>query len=231
MGAIVRIIFPLIGYLCVGTVITVTAGYGYLRSNGSLNDERMFHILSLLHGIDMTEITETYEKGQGDVPPEEASFEQSQEQIQLAVLLRQGKRDDLKKLTNDFEHQYEKLATKGNRFENYKGEVEEYLKQRKAEAIDSGKVAVRSQLQILDPRKQTKVLIKRMIEEDQIDDVVLLLNGMSAKKRRDILRTFDSEEEIIILYDIQQQMLKGDPERTFIENKLQDIQEGKKQEK
>ena len=226
MGAIVRIVFPLIAYLCVGTVITIVAGCGYLRMNGTLDDERVFRILSLLHGVDLAEIAKTYEQGEGDVPPEESSFEERQEQIQLAVLLRQGKRDDLRKLRNDFDNKLERLASEGSRFENYKDEVDEYLKQRKAEAIDSGIVGVRSQLQTLDPKKQAKPLLKQMIAEKQMDAVILLLNGMSARNRKTILRTFDSEEEIEMIHDIHQRMLQGDPERSIIDEKLQELQKG-----
>lgn len=226
MGAIVRIVFPLVGYLCVGTVITIVAGCGFLRMNGTLDDERVFRILSLLHGVDLEEIAKTYEQGAGDVPPEEASFEQRQDQIQLAVLLRQGKRDDLRKLRNDFDNKLERLASEGSRFENYKDEVDQYLNQRKAEAIDSGIVGVRSQLQTLDPGRQAKPLLKQMLEDKQMDAVILLLNGMSARNRKIILRTFVSEEEIEMLHGIQQQMLQGDPERSMIDKKLKELNQG-----
>ncbi|MCA9230400.1 MAG: hypothetical protein KDA57_07100 [Planctomycetales bacterium] len=230
MGALVRIMFPLIAYFCVGTVVTLGAAYGYLRFSGKLDDERMFRIVSLLHGVNLEEIAETYEKNRGDVPPEEPSIEQREEEIQLAVLLRQGKRDDLKNLNNEFDTRYKLLTTQQGRFENYKDEVEVYLEQRKAEAIKSGIVAVRSQLQMLIAKKQAKPLIIQMVDDDRMDDVILLLNGMSAKSRRDILRTFDSEEEIQMVYKIQERILQGDPERSFIDDKLQELQEGKQQD-
>ena len=46
MGTLIRILFPIIGYFCVATVITLTAGYGYLQHNGTLDNEKMFQIIS-----------------------------------------------------------------------------------------------------------------------------------------------------------------------------------------
>ena len=58
MGMMIRLLFPLIGYVAVATVITMAAGYGYLRHTGNLDNERMFQIISLLHGIDTDKIAE-----------------------------------------------------------------------------------------------------------------------------------------------------------------------------
>ena len=63
MSGMIRIFFPLIGYFCVATVITMAAGYGYLRSSGALDDETMFQIVSLIHGIDLDEIAEANQDG------------------------------------------------------------------------------------------------------------------------------------------------------------------------
>jgi len=227
MSAIIRIVFPLIAYLCVGTVITIAGGFGYLRFSDKLDDERMFQILSLLHGIDLEEIAEKYEEGQEDVPPEGMSYDQQQQRVQLAILNRQGKRDDLKKLIDEFDSRFKKLNTASGHYENFKEEVRIYLEQRKAEAIDSGIVSVRGQLQNLNAKKQAKPLLKKMIDAGRMDDVILLLNYMPKRNRTEILLSFDSEEEIDMIYEIEKQMIRGDPERSFVDGKLQELQQGK----
>jgi len=231
MGAIIRIVFPLIGYLCVATVITVVGGYEYLRFSERLDDERMFHILALLHGVNLEVIAETFEKGQEDVPPEGMSFEQQQERVELAILNRQGKRIDLKDLIDVFESRFKQINAASGHYENFKNEVELYLKQRKAEAIESGIVGVRVQLQSLDAKKQSKHLLIKMIDEERMDDVILLLNYMPKRNRNDILATFTSDEELNMIYEIQKRMIKGDPERGYIDGKLQELDEGNQQDK
>jgi len=231
MSAIIRILFPAIAYLCVGTVITLAGGFGYLRVTDKLDDERMFQILSLLHGIDLDEIAKTHEEGQGDVPPEGLSYEQQQQRVQLAILNRQGKRDDLKNLIDAFDSQFKKLNAASNHFGSFKEEVQLYLKQRKAEAIESGIVGVRGQLQNLNAKKQAKPLLKKMIDAGRMDDVILLLNYMPKRNRTEILLSFDSEEEIDMIYEIEKRMLRGDPERSFIDGKFDELKQGRKQDK
>jgi len=231
MGVIIRLVFPLIAYLCVATVITVVGGYGYLRYNERLDNEHIFQIISILHGIDLEEIAKLQDESQADVPPEDMSYEQQQERIQLAILNRQGKRVDLKDLINLFESRFKQINAESGHYKSFKNEVELYLKQRKAEAIESGIVGVRVQLQSLDARKQAKPLLIKMIEDDRMDDVILLLNYMPKRNRNDILATFTSDEELDMIYNIEKRMIKGDPEREFIDNKLQELDEGNQQRK
>ena len=95
MNAIVRILFPLISYVCVATVMTAVLGYGYLRSQGKLDDEQMFRLVALLHDIDLEEITQSQQPSPDNIPAEESSYEDRQ--VQRAILLRyfEAKEEDL----------------------------------------------------------------------------------------------------------------------------------------
>ncbi len=229
MGALIRILFPLIGYISVATVITLGAGYGYLRRTNVLDDQRMFRIVSLLHGIDLDEIAKTYENNPKDVPPEEPSYDQQQEQLQVASLQLQAKQDEIEKEIDEFDARLKLLSTKSARFNNIQAEVESFLDQRREEAIQSGIVAVRSQLKNLIAKKQAKPLLVKMLKAERTDEVILLLVGMSPTDRKNILKTFISDEEIDMLYNLQRQMLNGDPEKSFIDGKLDELKQGQDQ--
>ncbi|NOY42866.1 MAG: hypothetical protein GXP26_13660 [Planctomycetes bacterium] len=224
----IRILFPLIGYISVATVITLGAGYGYLRSTHVLDDQRMFRIVSLLHGIDLDEIAETYENNPKDVPAEEPSYDQQQEQLQVASLQLQAKQDEIEKEIDEFDARLKLLNTKSARFNSIQKEVESFLDQRREEAIESGIVAVRSQLKNLIAKKQAKPLLVKMLKAERTDEVILLLVGMSPTDRKNILKTFISDEEIDMLYNLQRQMLNGDPEKSFIDGKLDELKQGQK---
>ena len=226
MAAMIRILFPLIGYLCVATVITLVAGYGYLRQTQVLDDQRMFRIVSMLHGIDLDEVAEEYENSNEEVPPEEPSFDQQQQQLQVASLHLQAKQDEVEKEIDEFDSRFKRLGIRMGRFNKLHDEVETFLKQRREDALESGIMAVRSQTKKLDPKKQAKPLLIKRIKAGEMDDVILILNGMSPKDRDAILRTFTSEEELNMLYDLHQQMLAGDPEKSFIDGKLDELQRG-----
>ncbi len=231
MAALIRYLFPLIGYLCTATVITLVAGFGYMRSKNMLDDEKMFHIVSIVHGIDLDKIVESQKTDQDDVPAEESSYDQQIEYSQVATLQLQAKQDFLEKERSDFQADFTRLSTERARYNSFQQEVEQYLKQREEIALQSGLVAVRNQIQNLTPKKQAKPLLVQWIKEGRIDDVILLLNGLSDRSRREIILTFDTPEDVDMLKKIYEQMLDGRPEKTFIEDKLNELQQIKEQEK
>ena len=65
----------------------------------------------------------------------------------------------------------------------------------------------------------------------RIEEVVLLLNGIKDRSRREIIRTFDTPEDIDMLKQIYEHMLSGHPEKTYIESKLKELQQLKKQDR
>lgn len=223
MAALIRILFPLIGYFCVATVITLTAGYGYLRSNGTLNDENMFQIISLIHGIDLDEIAAANQTDDQDVPPEEMSFDDHQKHMRMNILHLQSKENDIEKLITDFESERITLANQIKHIAKFRQEVEEYLRQKRDKASTGGLSGVIEQWKILNPGKQTKELLVKMIRDGQMDTVIQLLGGLSPSIRKDILKTFTSEEDLGMLYQIEQQMLNGGPEANFIDGKLDEL--------
>jgi flagellar motility protein MotE (MotC chaperone) len=226
MSAIIRILFPLIGYVCVATVISIAAGYGYLRHTEVLDDQRMFRIVSLLHGIDLDEIAKTYEGRPEDVPPEELSHDQQQEQIQVASLHLQAKQDDLEKVIEEFTSRFEQLNIKIARYNNLRNEVETFLNQERDKALDSGIVAVINQLKNLSASKQAKPIIVDMITDDRMDDVIRILNGMPPRNSDNILKAFTTEKELKILYDLEKRMMGGDPEKSFVDSKMDELKQG-----
>jgi hypothetical protein len=224
MAGLIRVLFPLIGFFSTASVVTVVACYGYLRHTQILDDDKMFRIVALLNDVDLEKLSIQQIVKEPDVPPEEKSYSQGQDQLQVVTLQLQSKRDDLNKQLAEFEAKFRQLNTENNRSQAFKNEVVLYLEKTKKEAEDSGLLAVRNQLQTLNPKKQAKPLLKEMIKEERTKQVIQLLNGMPAKKRSDILKTFDAPEDLAILSAIQQQMLDGDPIKPFVEEQLQKLQ-------
>jgi len=96
--------------------------------------------------------------------------------------------------------------------------------------LESGLVNVRTQLQNLHPENQAKPLLKQMLVEGRTDVVILLLSGMSSRYRNEILKTFDDDKELSLLRNMHDQMLAGHPERTFIEDQIQKLENLKQQD-
>ena len=231
MAAMIRLLFPLIGYFCTATVITLVAGFGYLRSSEKLDDEHVFRIVSILHDIDLEKIAKSHDPREDDIPPEESSYDQQIEYGQVATLHLQSKQDDLEKQLNEFKAEFKKLNVATARYQTFRQEVEQYLVERGERALESGLVAVRNQFENLTAKKQAKPLLVQWIREGRIEDVILLLNGLKDRSRQDIIRTFDTPDDIDMLKQIYDQMLEGHPEKTYIEGKLKELQQLKQQDR
>ena len=223
MGMMIRLLFPLISYVAVATVITLAAGYGYLRHTGHLDNEHMFQIVSLLHGIDTDKIAEEHETDRHVVPPREQSYQKQQELKQIAALHFQAKSEDLEKQKHEFLELRRQVNGDMKYYRSFRDEVEKFLDSRRNEALQAGMQGVRKQWEVLSPKKQTKLLLKRLIDENRTDVVILLLNDMPARKRTDILKTLDTPEDIEMLHKIQQQMLAGNPVRNFIDGQIDQL--------
>ena len=159
MTAITRLLFPLIGYVCVATVITMAGAYGYLRHTKMLDDERMFRIAALLHGVDLQEIAAAKDAASETVPPEEQSFEERQKQRQIAALIQQGKEDYVNQQLTEFKSRFKQLDVATQRYKTLKDEVEIFLNEQTDIVLGEGLAAVRRDLEMLVAKKQAKPLI------------------------------------------------------------------------
>ena len=232
MSALVRWTFPLIGYLCVATVLSAVLGYGYLRQSGKLNDETVFRITALLHGVDLAEIEKApAAAASSEAPAEESSFAEQQERLQAATLHFDAKQKQLADSLSDFDYQLKRLSEQTSRYSQLKRTVEIYLEEQSSKVSDEARNKVRSQIESLIPKKQAKPILIRMIKDDNVDEVIMLLSSMKARNQEMILRTFDTVDDLDMLYRVQQRMLAGHPAKEFIDNQVKELQQLKQQDK
>jgi hypothetical protein len=231
MGALVRWTIPLVGYLCVATVLSAALGYGYLRQSGKLDDETMFRITALLHGVNLAEIEKAPATSNAEAPPEENSFAEQQKRLQAATLHFDAKQKQLADSLSDFDYQLKRLSEATSRYSQLKRAVEIYLEEQSSKVSDEARNKVRAQLEVMDPKKQAKPLLIRMIKDDQVDEVIMLLGAMKARNQEMILKKFDTVDDLDMLYRVQQRMLEGHPAKQFIDDQVKALEQLKQQEK
>ncbi len=231
MSALLRWTMPLVAYLCVGTVISAALGYGYLRRSGKLDDDTMFRIVALVQGVDLDKLAQEGQKTVEGTPPEEPSFAEQQQRLQTATLHFDGKQKQLVDSLNEFDSQLKRLSAAQERYAQLRAVVERYLQEQRKQVEDLSRAKVREQLEALIPKKQAKPILINMIRDGQIDEVILLLGSMKPQIRKEILRTFDTSEDVEILYQIQKHMLTDDPARPIIDAQLEALKELKSQDK
>lgn len=231
MNAMVRILFPLIGYLCVGTVLTGALAYGYLVQTGRLTDETQFRIAALLHGVDLNELQQEVKEHSEEVPGEEQSYEQKRQELDIAGLHYDAMRKQMESSLTEFDYQLKRLSTESLRYTNLKKEVEDFLEKQKTAVENEAMQRVVAQIEGLSAKKQAKPILKQYIEEQKIEEVIRILNLMKNSVRREVLKAFNEKEDLEELYLIQQAMLSDDPSKVFIDEKIEALKALKDQDK
>ncbi|QDT74273.1 hypothetical protein [Lacipirellula limnantheis] len=230
MGILIRILFPLIGYACVATVISGALAYGYLVKSGKLDDEKLFRITAILQDVDLEEIEHEAQVEEPGTPPEEPSFDQQRRQYQTISLQFDVKEKQLADSLVDFDYQLKRLSGATEQYARLRAEVEEYLVEQGKLVLSEEMQKVRKQLESLIPKKQAKPILIKYITDDRIDDVIMLLGSMKPRDQEAILRTFDAPEDLEMLYRIQRKMLAGEPAKPFIDAQLQTLEQMKAQQ-
>lgn len=230
MGFLIRILFPLIGYACVATVISGALAYGYLVKSGKLDDEKLFRITAILQDVDLEEIEHEAQVEEPGTPPEEPSFDQQRRQYQTISLQFDVKEKQLADSLVDFDYQLKRLSGATEQYARLRAEVEEYLVEQGKLVLSEEMQKVRKQLESLIPKKQAKPILIKYITDDRIDDVIMLLGSMKPRDQEAILRTFDAPEDLEMLYRIQRKMLAGEPAKPFIDAQLQMLEQMKAQQ-
>ena len=231
MSALIRILFPAIGYFCVAAVIAAVGGYGYMMATERLDNEKLFRIAAIVHGVDLEAIAQEQQDNSQEVPPAESSYEQQRRRHQMASLQIQAKQNDLTEQLNRFDHQIKELVIQNARYQQLRDEVDEYLKQQSNRAVETGRLAFREQLKSLDARKQAMPLLKQMIQEGELDEVILALNGLPTSTSSAILKAFKEPEDIQLLRELHKHILAGHPVKPEIDRKLKELEKLKQQDR
>ena len=186
-----RFLFALIGYVATATVITLALGFGYLWHTDRLNDERIFRILALLQGVDIDQIAAAEKAAVGEVPPEEPSMDDLAGHEQVAdrnyevklFSLRAAGRNSTTGCSCSRRSPSDSTAWPPNGKTGSSKKTSSPLKRISPKWFRTWSSS---------NRDMAKKLLKRWIDENRMEDVILLLGRMSENKKGKILKSFTS---------------------------------------
>jgi NADH dehydrogenase/NADH:ubiquinone oxidoreductase subunit G len=208
MGALIRILFPLIGYFATATVITLLLGVGYLWQTERLTDDRMFRLVALLQGVDLQQIVEAQQKSGDEVPSEEPSMAAVLGQQQLLSRNFEVKTLALQRGRQEYDHRLQLLKDRIDRYDRLARDYEASLKKQGEIATQENLAKVVSDLEQVKP-VVAKDLLMRWISEDRMDNVITLLGKMAENKKKKILLSFSTPDELDKLHEIHRLMLEA----------------------
>lgn len=217
-----RVLFSFIAYVCIATVLSAAVGAAYLWQTERVSDEKIFHMLALLHDVDMDRIAEEQPYPDEQVPPEEVSLEDSEQRRELLQRNFEAKLDALKRGRQEFDHRLRQLSEATERFDRLAKELESRLKQQGELTSKENIQEVVRNLELMRP-EQAKQLLLMTIDEDRMNDVVMLMNSMNTQKLRSIIQQFETADEISKLHEIHRLMLDGGPQKQVLDQALEQI--------
>jgi ATP-dependent Lon protease len=223
MNALIRILFPLIGYAATATVITIAVCFGYLMYTERLTSDKMFRIVALLQGVDLQQIAETAQKSGDEIPPEEPSLEALVGQQQVLDRNFEVKMLALQRGRQEYDHRLQQLNDKSEKMQRLAEESIDRLKQQVELTTQENLTEVVSNIEQLRPAV-AKELLLRYIDEDRMADVITLLGTMAESKKAKILKTFTSDQELEKLYEILRLMAEDSANKEKYQQAIEEIQ-------
>lgn len=223
----IRILFALIGYVATATVIAAALGLAYCWQTGKLDDEKLFRMVALWHGIDLAQLETEQEKqqqGQDDVPPEEPSSADQQRFQHVSDRNFEVKMLALESGRREFDYIRRKLEEKTSRIDRqvqeWQAKLENRLELSNKQSIEN----VVNNLQIA-PAEIAKSDLLQLMDEGREQDVIKLWIAMPKNTRKGILETIETPEERDRLHEMHLLMLQGYPDRPEVEAAIRELEE------
>jgi len=225
-----RLVLALIGYFATATVLTVGIGVGYLWQTERLNDERVFRIVAMLHGVSLDQTGDDTARYASETPPEEPSLSEEERLRQIALRNHEVRMAALARGRVEFDHALTQLNSQTERFNDLAQELKERLKQESAESAEEGVRSVVRDLKEADP-ELGKNLLLRILEngttaqekQKSLDDAIRLIQAMPLSTWSEIVNTFDGENEIQQLHRIHMEVLDGGARRRVLDDAFKQL--------
>ena len=220
MGGLLRILGSIFAYTCVATILAQAMGLTYAWSSGKVDRDKLFKVLAVVHDIDLETILGKKEQVKNT----------AQEPVRLSLdeidRLRKIKSRDLEvraefltKGLEELRHQRDQFTGLKDNFDQRRTAFHEHLSKLQDKAITDGNSNARLILETI-KAAQAKELIMKMVDADEINDVVVILADMPIDKVAEIVGTFRSKEEKDALDRIIRLVRTGDAVNTLIEKTL-----------
>jgi hypothetical protein len=202
----IQLVFGLIAYLCVATMISLALGIGYLWNTERLDDEKVFRIVALLQDVDLQPLTSASNATSDEVPPEEPSLEDVLRHQKIIDRNFEVKMLALQRGRQEYDHRLQLLREQTDRYDRMAQDWLSKLKKHEELSTLENLAKVVSQLEQVKPDK-AKSLLMFWIDEGRIDDAILLMSKMSESKLAKILQKFETDQELAKLHEIQQRIM------------------------
>ena len=203
-------------YFCVATLIAQVILLGYLGFRWQLDRGKLVQILAIAQDIDLFALRDEAEGRRDEIPPEQVSSEEIIEARAVKFRNLELQEQALKNAQDQIRLGRNKLAAELKQYKQTNGQFAAELVALREGAVREGRDEVRLMLQDM-KAKQAKEQLVEMLEKGEMDEVVVLLVGMSGANRKKILGEFKTTEEAEKLGEILRIIRQGAPQSKLAE--------------
>ena len=219
-----RLLFSMIGYLAVATVLSLGIGFGFLWMTERLDDEKMFQIIALMHDVNLNEISQEEEPVDDlQAPPEELSLDQSRVMRQIVLRDHEVKQSALRRWRQEGEFWHNKFRDERVKLDRIAQQIDQLLDDEgnklQRESINN----VVRDLQSIAAEDAKDQLQLTLQEEKGLETVIMLMNAMDEGRLQKILKTFTSDKDKADLHLIHREMLKGGPQKELLDGYVDEL--------
>ena len=217
----IRFLSSIIGYVCVGTVVSAAAVICYWWMSGKLDNEKIFHMLAVMHDVDINpEKTDAQRDKRGDALGT-MSYEDIEEARKVKSRVLELKMQSLGKGLGQVAFEREELTKDKERYLLLRASFEQRLKDLQEETETKGHANVRLIWENITP-KLAKEQILKMVEADEMEEVVHILSEMPIGKRAKIVSQFTTEPEKAVMDDLLRMIRQGGAVSSLVNETLND---------
>jgi hypothetical protein len=211
----IRFLLRLFSAFCVATVIAQLLILMLVALRGNLHGESVTKAIALFNGIDISgvQLRKAFDGGRNVPVPtyDEVLAERAQQNLNLEMRER-----SIQRFTQQLEAMQAELKKEQGDFDRRKEAfyslLDEMTKKGKGENLSE----IQRTLEALAP-EQAKAQLVKMLEAQQMSDVVAIIKGMAMDKRKKILGEFTTEKEMSQLADVLNQLRLGEPAASVID--------------
>ena len=210
IGRLLGVLGTLIGAACVATILSAAILGYYYGQKWQVNRERVARALAVVRGAEPAPQASAAVPAAKEASTEQASYSQFLEaraaKTRDVELREQALRNNLVQIQAD----RERLTEEKNKVQKLRTEFQDELASLTQGAASAGRDDVRRTLETLKP-KQAKELVTQMLEKSEMDEVVLMLSGMTESRRAKILGEFKTATETEQIGEVLRRIRQGNP--------------------
>jgi hypothetical protein len=223
IGKLARGFGMLFVYLCVATILTEAIGLGFLAFRGRLTGENVHQVLAIAQGVDLQSQRQAAEEERRKTPAEQTSPQDIAQALAVKMRNLELRELGVQNALSRVRAEQEKLTGEKDQYVLAKTKFDQSLKATRDAALGAGMEEVRTTLEAVKP-KQAKEQIVKMLDANEMTEVVRLFSAMTAAKRAKIIAEFKTEEEAKKLSEILRLIRQGSEEATLSDKTQQQLQ-------